>query len=70
MPAEPVATPNAPPVAGPYSPAVRAGSTVLASVLVPSVQVNVSGSFSGSLEPAADSVIAVRERPPDALRLV
>lgn len=25
MPAEPVATPNAPPVAGPYSPAVRAG---------------------------------------------
>jgi 2-iminobutanoate/2-iminopropanoate deaminase len=25
MPVEPVATPNAPPVAGPYSPAVRAG---------------------------------------------
>src|SRR5688572_29232415 len=36
----------------------RAGSTVVASVLVPSVQVNVSGSFSGSLEPAADNVTA------------
>jgi 2-iminobutanoate/2-iminopropanoate deaminase len=29
MPAEPVSTPNAPPVAGPYSPAVRAGEWVV-----------------------------------------
>jgi 2-iminobutanoate/2-iminopropanoate deaminase len=29
MPAKPVPTPNAPPVAGPYSPAVRAGDWIL-----------------------------------------
>lgn len=31
MPAEPVPTPNAPPVAGPYSPAVRAGDWLVLS---------------------------------------
>ena len=29
MPAEPIPTPNAPPVAGPYSPAVRAGDWIV-----------------------------------------
>ena len=45
MPAEPLSTPNAPPVAGPYSPAVRAGDWIVCAGQV-------------GLDPASGKIVA------------
>ena len=55
MPATPVPTPNAPPVAGPYSPAVRAGDWL---VLAGQVGLDGSGKIADGVEAQARQVLA------------
>jgi 2-iminobutanoate/2-iminopropanoate deaminase len=55
MPVEPIATPNAPPVAGPYSPAVRAGDWI---VCAGQVGIDASGQMAQGVEAQARQVLA------------
>jgi 2-iminobutanoate/2-iminopropanoate deaminase len=55
MPVEPIATPNAPPVAGPYSPAVRAGDWI---VCAGQVGIDASGQMAHGVEAQARQVLA------------
>ena len=55
MPVEPIATPNAPPVAGPYSPAVRAGDWILCAG---QVGIDASGQMAQGVEAQARQVLA------------
>ena len=55
MPATPVPTPNAPPVAGPYSPAVRAGDWL---VLAGQVGLDANGKIADGVEAQARQVLA------------
>jgi len=56
MPATPILTPNAPPVAGPYSPAVRAGEWVLLAGQV-GVDAATGALVPGGAEAEADQVL-------------
>jgi len=55
MPVEPIDTPNAPPVAGPYSPAVRAGDWI---VCAGQVGLDASGRIAEGVEAQARQVFA------------
>ena len=55
MPVEPIATPSAPPVAGPYSPAVRAGDWI---VCAGQVGIDASGKMAEGVEAQARQVLA------------
>ena len=55
MPVEPIATPNAPPVAGPYSPAVRAGDWI---VCAGQVGIDSAGNVAQGVEAQARQVLA------------
>jgi 2-iminobutanoate/2-iminopropanoate deaminase len=55
MPVEPIDTPNAPPVAGPYSPAVRAGDWI---VCAGQVGLDASGRIAEGVEAQARQVLA------------
>jgi len=57
MPASPVPTPNAPPVAGPYSPAVRAGDWVVLAGQV-GLDPATGKMVEGGVEPQARRVLA------------
>jgi 2-iminobutanoate/2-iminopropanoate deaminase len=57
MTVNPIATPNAPPVAGPYSPAVRAGDWVVCAGQV-GLDPDGSGIVDGGVEPQARQVLA------------
>src|SRR6186997_730830 len=62
MPATPVPTPNAPPVAGPYSPAVRAGDWILLAGQVgidPGTGALVPGGAAAQAEQVLKNVAAV-----------
>ncbi len=55
MPVEPIPTPSAPPVAGPYSPAVRAGDWI---VCAGQVGIDASGRLAEGVEEQAQQVLA------------
>jgi 2-iminobutanoate/2-iminopropanoate deaminase len=55
MPVEPIPTPSAPPVAGPYSPAVRAGEWI---VCAGQVGIDASGRLAEGVEEQAQQVLA------------
>lgn len=62
MPAEPVPTPNAPPVAGPYSPAVRAGDWLVLAGQVgldPATGKLASGGAAGEAKQAMANIATV-----------
>jgi 2-iminobutanoate/2-iminopropanoate deaminase len=55
MPVEPIPTPSAPPVAGPYSPAVRAGDWI---VCAGQVGIDAEGRLADGVEEQAQQVLA------------
>ncbi|MBA2326048.1 MAG: RidA family protein [Actinobacteria bacterium] len=62
MPVEPVPTPNAPPVAGPYSPAVRAGDWLVLAGQVgfdPAAGKLAAGGATGEARQAMANIVAV-----------
>jgi len=55
MPVNPVPTPSAPPVAGPYSPAVRAGDWI---VMAGQIGIDVTGTMADGVEAQTDQILA------------
>jgi 2-iminobutanoate/2-iminopropanoate deaminase len=55
MPVEPIPTPSAPPVAGPYSPAVRAGDWI---VMAGQVGIDASGTMADGVEAQTRQILA------------
>jgi len=55
MPVDPIPTPSAPPVAGPYSPAVRAGDWI---VMAGQVGINATGTMADGIEGQTRQILA------------